>query len=163
MSTQRDTPASSHPLIQNGSVIGIQNLSAGSTEMQARLARQWNQAVTEFRNGKRFYPDLAIGNLRRRQVERKVEGARRDARAGGGKGKVKTPVGSESSTEGGSGGSGGRVGRGKVRFEEGQIEEVGRGEGSVDGGGGVEVSEGMEGLLRRMWIGDGSAAGAGED
>ena len=132
--------------------------------MQARLARQWSQAVTEFRNGKRFYPDLAIGNLRRRRVERKVEGARRDAR---GKGKVKTPVGSESSNEGA--GSGGRVGRGKVRFEVGRSPEVGRGEGSIGsgeeggGGGGGQVSEGVEGLLRRMWMGDGSGAGAGED
>ena len=163
MSTQRDTPASSHPLMQNGSVMGIQNLSAGSSEMQARLSRQWNQAVTEFRNGKRFYPDLAIGNLRRRQVERKVEASKRDARAGGGKVKVKTPVGSESSTEGG--GSGGRVGRGKVRFEVGRSPEVGRGEGSVGSieQGGGEVSEGVEGLLRRMWMGEGSGAGAGED
>ena len=131
--------------------------------MQARLARQWNQALTEFRNGKRFYPDLAIGSSRRRQVERKVEGARRDAR---GKVKVKTPVGSESSTEGMGVGSGGRVGRGKVRFEVGRSPEVGRGRGSGergDGDGEGEVSEGVEGLLRRMWMGEGSGAGAGED
>ena len=106
-----------------------------------------------------------IDNLRRAQVERKVEGARKDARVGGGKVKVKTPVGSESSTEGVGGG--GRVGRGKVRFEVGRSPEVGRGEGSVgsveEGVGGGEVSEGVEGLLRRMWMGDGSSAGAGED
>ena len=93
-------------------------------------------------------------------MERKVEGAKKDARAGGGKVKVKTPVGSESSTEGGGGASGGRVGRGKVRFEVGRSPEVGRGKGRE---GSVEVSEGVEGLLRRMWMGDGSAAGAGED
>ena len=95
-------------------------------------------------------------------MERKVEGARRDAR---GKGKVKTPVGSESSNEGGGGG---RVGRGKVRFEVGRSPEMGRGEGSVGSveegtAGGREVSEGVEGLLRRMWVGEGSGAGAGED
>ncbi len=103
-------------------------------------------------------------------MERKVEASRKDARAGGGKVKVKTPVGSESSTEGvvgGGGSSGGRVGRGKVRFEVGRSLEVGQREGSVgsveEGAGGGEVSEGVEGLLRRMWMGDGSGAGAGED
>lgn len=95
-------------------------------------------------------------------MERRVEGVRRDKR---GKGRVKTPMGSESSTEGQ------RVGRGKVRFEVGRSPEIGRGEGSVGsgeeggggGGGGGEVSEGVEGLLRRMWMGDGSGAGGGED
>ena len=152
--------------MQNGSVIGIQNLSAGSGEMHARLARQWNQALTEFRNGKRFYPDLAIGNCRRRQVEKRVEGARRDVR---GKVKVKTPVGSGSSTEG-VGSGGGRVGRGKVRFEVGRSLEAAQRDGSLeegdgdgDGSGRGEISEGVEGLLRRMWMGEGSGAGGGED
>lgn len=100
-------------------------------------------------------------------VDRRVEGVRR-AGAGGGKVRVKTPVGSESSTEGVGGGRG-RVGRGKVRFEVGRSpEEAGRRDGSAeqgdgDDGGGGEVSEGVEGLLRRMWMGEGAGGGGGED
>ena len=100
--------------------------------MAARLERQYQQAQLEYRNGRRFYPELLVGNISRSK----------DGKIGGGskKQKTKTPVGSGSSGER----------RGRVRFEVGSSpgKDLGNEEGSVEGDG-----EGVEGLLRRMWVG----------
>lgn len=150
MSTQRDPPSDQHPLLQHGSGFGIQNLSAGSKEMEARQARQWTQARVECANAKRFYPNLLAGSLKKKTVqnalhERKPDGQKKpDGKKvldGGQRGakSVKTPVGSsEGSTA---------QGRGRVRFEMGKgspesVEEH-EDDGTADGG--------VEGLLRRMW------------
>ena len=147
MSTQRDPPSDQHPLLQQGSGFGIQNLSAGSKEMEARQARQWTQARVECANAKRFYPDLLAGSLKKQAVQSKLHGRRLDGQKkldgkkvpDGQRGKnVKTPVGSSEGTA---------QGRGRIRFEVGKgspesVEEH-QEDGTVDGG--------VEGLLRRMW------------
>lgn len=142
MSSQREVTPAQQPLLQHGSVIGIQNLNAGSSEMAARLERQYQQAQLEYGNGRRFYPELLVGNISRRNVERKIDAARKDGKMGDGlkKQKTKTSVGSGSSGER----------RGRVRFEIGASpgKDMGSEDGSVEGDG-----EGVEGLLRRMWVG----------
>ena len=134
--------------MQHGSVIGIQNLSAGSSEMAARLERQYQQAQLEYRNARRFYPELLVGNISRRNVERKIDAARKDGKMGDGskKQKMKTPVGSGSSGER----------RGRVRFEVGASpgKDLGNEEGSME-----SDEEGVEALLRRMWVGSESVSG----
>ncbi|KAL2044767.1 hypothetical protein N7G274_002542 [Stereocaulon virgatum] len=144
MSSQREDAPAQQPLMQHGSVIGVQNLSAGSSDMAARLERQYQQAQLEYHNSRRFYPDLLVGNISRRNVERKIDIARKDGKMGDGSKhgiqKVKTPMGSGSSGER----------RGRVRFEVGSSpgKDLGSEEGSVEGDG-----EGVEGLLRRIWVG----------
>lgn len=152
MSTQRDPPSDQHPLLQQGSGFGIQNLSAGSKEMEARQARQWTQARVEYANAKRFYPDLLAGSLKKKAVQtalqtrkpdwqKKPDGKKvLDSGQRGGAKSVKTPVGS---SEGGT-----AQGRGRVRFEMGkgspELVEEQEDDGTADAGG-------VEGLLRRMW------------
>ena len=144
MSSQREDAPAQQPLMQHGSVIGVHNLSAGSSEMAARLERQYQQAQLEYRNGRRFYPELLVGYISRRNVERKIDVARKDGKMGDGlkqgKQKVKSPMGSGSSGER----------RGRVRFEVGGSpgKDLGSEEGSMEGD-----REGVEGLLRRMWVG----------
>ncbi len=149
MSTQRDPPSDQHPLLQQGSGFGIQNLSAGSKEMEARQARQWTQARVECANAKRFYPDLLAGSLKKQGVQSKLHHRRLDGQQRKTDGK-KAPDGhrgkSAKTTVGSS--EGAAVGRGRVRFEVGKgspesVEEEGE-EGAVE--------EGVEGLLRRMWV-----------
>lgn len=147
MSTQRDPPSDQHPLLQHGPGFGIQNLTAGSKEMEARQARQWTQARVEYANARRFYPDLLAGSLKKQAVASKLGGRKLDGQKkpdgkrapDGQSGKsVKTPVANsgEAAQE-----------RGRVRFEVGKgspesVEEREE-DGAVDGG--------VEGLLRRMW------------
>ena len=147
MSTQRDPPSDQHPLLQQGSGFGIQNLTAGSKEMEARQARQWTQARVECANARRFYPDLLAGSLKRQGVQRKLDGRKLDGqkKLDGKKlpdrhrGKsVKTPVGSSEAVQG----------RGRVRFEVGKGSPESVEEHEEDG----PVEEGVEGLLRRMWV-----------
>ncbi|KAK3175297.1 hypothetical protein OEA41_002544 [Lepraria neglecta] len=138
MSSQREVTPAQQPLMQHGSVIGIQNLSAGSSEMAARLERQYQQAQLEYRNGRRFYPELLVGNISRSKDGKIGDGSKKQ--------KTKTPVGSGSSGER----------RGRVRFEVGASpgKDLGNEEGSVEGDG-----EGVEGLLRRMWVGSEGVSG----
>lgn len=147
MSTQRDPPSDQHPLLQHGSGFGIQNLSAGSKEMEARQARQWTQARVECANAKRFYPDLLVGSLKKPGVQSKLHGRRLDRQKkpdekkmpDGHRGKsVKMPVGSSGEAA---------QGRGRVRFEVGKGSPE-----SVEEHEDVALDEGVEGLLRRMWV-----------
>lgn len=153
LSTLHDTPPSSHPLLfQHGSVIGVQNLSAGSGEMAARLAKQYQQAEREYRNARRFHPDLLVSQgLGKKAVDAKkrAESAKRkEAKTS----VTATPAGSSGDTRGG---------RSKVRFE------VGRSPGEADDGdenGSVEGEvEGISGLLRRMWEHHSDEGLVGED
>ncbi|KAF6230895.1 hypothetical protein HO173_011011 [Letharia columbiana] len=148
MSTQRDPPSDQHPLLQHGSGFGIQNLSAGSKEMEARQARQWTQARVECANAKRFYPDLLAGSLKQQAVQSKLDGRKFDGQKkldgkkapDGHKGKsVKTPVGNSGEAA---------HGRGRVRFEVGKGSPELVEEHEEDG----PMDEGVEGLLRRMWV-----------
>lgn len=160
MSTQRDPPSDQHPLLQQGSGFGIQNLSAGSKEMESRHARQFTQARIECRNAARFYPDLLARSLKIPAVQSKLDGRRLDGRKkpdgkkvpDGHRGKnVKAPVGSaEEATQG----------RGRVKFMAGKgspespdsMREHEDGD-AVDGD--------VEGLLRRMWL-QGDTSGSEE-
>lgn len=148
MSTQRDPPSDQHPLLQQGSGFGIQNLSAGSKEMEARQARQWTQARVECANATRFYPDLLARSLKKPVVQSRLEGRRQDWRKklegkkvpDGHRGKsIKTSVGSTGDAA---------QGRGRVRFEVGKGSPESLEEHEEDG----MVEEGVEGLLRRMWL-----------
>ena len=128
--------------MQHGSVIGIQNLSAGSSEMANRLARQYQQATVEFRNCRRFYPNLLVGDVAKKGVAKKIDAIKSKTE--------RSPVAS-------AGSSGDK--RGRVRFELGRSsqeadrEESGQGE--------AEEKGGVEDLLRRMWE-SGEAVGATE-
>ncbi len=148
MSTQRDPPSDQHPLLQHGSGFGIQNLSAGSKEMEARQARQWTQARVECANARRFYPDMLVRSLKKPGVRSKREGRRLDGRKkldgrkvpDGHRGKsIKTLVGSAGEVA---------QGRGRVRFEVGK----GSPESVEDNEDDRAMDEGVEGLLRRMWV-----------
>lgn len=147
MSTQRDPPSDQHPLLQQGSGFGIQNLSAGSKEMEARQARQWTQARVECANAKRFYPDLLAGSLKKQAVQGKLHGRKSDGQKkldgkklpDGQKGKsAKSPEEIPAGT---------MKGRGRVRFEMGKESPESLEEHEEDG----PVEEGVDGLLRRMW------------
>lgn len=157
MSTQRDPPSDQHPLLQHGSGFGIQNLSAGSKEMEARQARQWTQAKVEYANARRFYPDLLVSSFRKPAMqsklnERKMDGQKKlDGKKApdGHRGKsFKTAVATSAETA---------AGRGRVRFEVGKgspesVEDLEE-DGALDGG--------VEDLLRRMWV-QGEASGGEE-
>ena len=130
MSTLHDTPSSSHPLMfQHGSVVGIQNLNAGSGEMAARLARQYQQAEREYRNARRFYPDLLVGQGISKKVSEKTK-KKADSLKGKG---VKTPISGTSLGSSAERSSG----RGRARFEVGRSPGDAE-DGDEDGGGGDE-------------------------
>ncbi|CAF9907631.1 MAG: hypothetical protein ALECFALPRED_003557 [Alectoria fallacina] len=148
MSTQRDPPSDQHPLLQTGPGFGIQNINPGSKEMEARQARQWTQARVEYANARRFNPDLLAGSLKRPGVQSKLHGRKWDGQkkldrkkgSDGHRGKsVKTPAGNSGDAA---------PARGRVRFEvgKGSPESV---EEHVEEG---ALEEGVEGLLRRMWV-----------
>ena len=148
MSTQRDPPSDQHPLLQQGSGFGIQNLSAGSKEMEARQARQWTQARVEYANAKRFYPDLLARSLRKPGVQVKLDGWKLDGRRKlDGK---KVPDGPRGKSVKSSVESAGDAtqGRGRVRFEVGKGSPESLEEHEEEG----TMDEGVEGLLRRMWV-----------
>ena len=104
--------------------------------MAARMTRQYQQAQLEYRNARRFYPDLAVGqHLSKKVVEAKKQAERAKSKSSG----TKTPtgtvsLGSSAETTGGRG----RVGGGSP---EGTCEER-----SVHGEEGA-----LEDLMRRMW------------
>ena len=103
--------------------------------MASRLTRQYQQANLEFRNARRFYNDLLVGNLAKKGLSRKVEEARNKS--------AKAPVASVTSV----GSSGER--RGRVRFEVGR--SSGEADRELDAHGESEADGGVDGLLRRMW------------
>lgn len=148
MSTQRDPPSDQHPLLQQGSGFGIQNLSAGSKEMEARQARQWTQARVECANAKRFYPDLLARSLKKPVVQSKLEGRRLDwQKKLDGKKVPDEHRGKSVKTSAGSTGDAAQ-GRGRVRFEVGKGSPESLEEHEEDG----IIDDGVEGLLRRMWL-----------
>ena len=162
MSTQRDPPSDQHPLLQQGSGFGTQYLSAGSKEMEARQARQFTQARVECRNAARFYPDLLARSLKKPGVQSKLDGRRLDGRKkldgkkvpGGHQGgkNVKTPVGSaEEATQG----------RSRVKFMVGKGGSPESPDSVREHEDGDVVDEGVEGLLRRMWV-QGDTSGSEE-
>lgn len=142
MSTLRDTPSSQHPLLQHGSVTGVQNLSTSGDEVKARYAREYSRAHAEYRNAVRFYPDLISGAVGKKEVREKVEKITADEqkRLDSQKAKGKGRTSAESSAETGAS-------RGRVRFE------VGRSPGEGEGSDGEEphTGDGVQGLLERMW------------
>ncbi|KAK4695183.1 hypothetical protein P7C71_g2526, partial [Lecanoromycetidae sp. Uapishka_2] len=142
MSTLRDTPSSQHPLLQHGSVIGIQNLSASGDEVKARYAREYARAHAEYRNAVRFYPDLITRALGKKgvkdQIERVKAWEQKKLDSQKAKGKGKTSAGSSAETA---------ASRGRVRFE------VGRSPAEGDGSDGEDhhAEDDVRGLLERMW------------
>lgn len=140
MSTLRDTPSSQHPLLQHGSVIGIQNLSASGDEVKARYAREYARAHAEYKNAVRFYPNLISGAVGKKGVREGVEKIKAWEQKKNHKatGKGKTSAGSSAETG---------ASRGRVRFE------VGRSPGEGEGSDGEEhhAGDGVQGLLERMW------------
>ena len=142
MSTMHDTVSSSHPLMfQHGSVIGVQNLNAGSVEMAARMARQFEQGSMEYKNARRFHPALLPGQVLNKKAATKKKSTTQ-------KGKnTKTPASTPptASTSAEASGS-----RGRVRFEVGRSPkdaENGSGAGSERQG----AVGGTAGTLRRLW------------
>ena len=116
--------------------------------MEARQARQWTQARVEYANAKRFYPDLLARSLRKPGVQVKLDGWKLDGRRkldgkkvpDGPRGKsVKTSVESAGDAT---------QGRGRVRFEVGKGSPESLEEHEEEG----TMDEGVEGLLRRMWV-----------
>lgn len=115
-----------------------------------RKQNQWNQAEREYQNGRNFVGIIAKG-LERLEKRGKFRGARdgRDdmkERDGGRRNErnaiVSTSV--ESRPES----------RGRIRFEIGRRQGEERMDADTDSDGG-----GLEGLLRRMWEGDGQSGG----
>ena len=146
MATLRDTPPSQHPLLQTGTMIGMQHFGTGGEEIKARYAREYNRAQAEFRNAVRFYPDVVRGRLNKRGMKERLERLKaaetRKREGGKGKARLKTPVGSSDDAS---------VSRGRVRFDVGRSpaeEEEEEERGSADEGDRVE---GVRGLLERMW------------
>ena len=146
MSTLHDTPSSSHPLMfQNGTVNGIQNLNAGSVEMAARLARQFQQGEMEYKNARRFHPNLLPGNGLSKKAVGKKKSLGQKAKSAA-KSLASTPPTSTSAETAAS------RGRGRVRFEIGRSPKDAE-DGNNNEGGEQQQGQmgGMEGMLRRMW------------
>lgn len=130
--------------------------------MEARQARQFTQARVECRNAARFYPDLLARSLKKPGVQSKLDGRRLDGRKkldgkkvpGGHQGgkNVKTPVGSaEEATQG----------RSRVKFMVGKGGSPESPDSVREHEDGDVVDEGVEGLLRRMWV-QGDTSGSEE-
>ncbi|KAI4238793.1 MAG: hypothetical protein L6R40_005648 [Gallowayella cf. fulva] len=127
------------------------NLSLNGNErtVDERKQRQWDQAEVEYHNGRKFVGVVAKG-LERLEKRGKLGAAKdgrheRDAgRRGGGDRHVVVSTSAESRPES----------RGRIRFEMGGRQGDERLDGDADSDGG-----GLEGLLRRMWEGDGTSGG----
>ncbi|KAL8771831.1 MAG: hypothetical protein Q9209_002769 [Squamulea sp. 1 TL-2023] len=135
--------------LTNGAHSSFANLSLIGNErsVDERKQRQWEQAEVEYRNGRKFVGIVAkglerlekrgkLGRVRDDVKER--DGTRRNDRSG----IVSTSA--ESRPES----------RGRIRFEIGGRHGDERMDGDTDSDGG-----GLEGLLRRMWEGDGQSGG----
>lgn len=149
ISTNREpahAPAVQPPLAMMHGANAVAGL--GTERSAERRVRQWEQAELEFRNGRRFHDMLAEGvaRLDKRSAEKKKKkrGRERDD-ARGGEEQAHAGAGSRPPSRPSS--------RGRVRFEIGTRDGDNEEEAEDEGEGGVE------GLLRRMWVGNGSAAG----
>ena len=154
----RDPPISSHPLLMNrGSMLNMAGtISSNVGDIEKKLKYQYAQAQRDLNNSRKYYPDVMIGKIpekaiRRYQLEKDKERRGRD------KAKKDSGSGEGSSAETAktvgpiSGTSEGTQSRGRVRFEVGSRSFEDRGKDrpvSRDRVG----NEGVEGLLRRMWI-----------
>lgn len=149
ISTNREpahAPAVQPPLAMMHGANAVAGL--GTERSAERRIRQWEQAELEFRNGRRFHDMLAEGvaRLDKRSAGKKKKRGREREDARGGEEQAHTGAGSRPPSRPAS--------RGRVRFEIGTREGEGEEEGKDEREGGVE------GLLRRMWEGNESAAGA---
>ncbi|KAI4225059.1 MAG: hypothetical protein L6R36_004186 [Xanthoria steineri] len=141
------------PVVQppaTGAHASFANLGLMGNEggMDQRKRNQWNQAEREYQNGRNFIGIIAKG-LERLEKRGKVNGARdvRDdmrERDGGRRSERSTIVSTSVESRPES--------RGRIRFEIGGRQGDERNEADTDSDGG-----GLEGLLRRMWEGDGQS------
>ncbi|KAL8705479.1 MAG: hypothetical protein Q9201_001410 [Fulgogasparrea decipioides] len=160
ISTNREparAPAVQPPL--SGAHASFANLSLIGNErgVDERKQRLWEQAEVEYENGRRFVGVVGKG-LERLEKRSKVGGGQaKDGRSGDTKERTAERIknerhlltGMSTSVESRS------ESRGRVRFEVGRgLTGQERGDGDTDSDGG-----GLEGLLRRMWEGDGHSGG----
>jgi len=148
-STQRDTPSSTHPLLNQGAMLNMTG-ALSATDMAGRLRRQYSEAARDVDGGRKYYPDLIMRKLPdRRAQEHGLSG--RDS--GRGRGTPKLGVSASSVGAGSVGSDDGKAqGRGRVRFDVGgrSVEDLASERASED------REEGVEGLLRRMWLAPGA-------
>ncbi|KAI4188372.1 MAG: hypothetical protein L6R41_002203, partial [Letrouitia leprolyta] len=131
--------------------LSLTNSHDGSIEDRKR--KQWDQADTEYTNARRFVGVVGKGVERLGKKEGRAIGGKEDGNDDGGKG-VAGGVESGRKKEDSKNlvvSMSAESQRGRVRFEVGDDGAEG-GDGESDGGG-------LEGLLRRMWEGDGQSAG----
>ncbi|KAL8674584.1 MAG: hypothetical protein Q9168_001027 [Polycauliona sp. 1 TL-2023] len=146
------------PVVQpptSGAHASFANLSLMGSEgnLESRKQSQWIQAEAEYQNGRNFVPILAKG-LERLEKGGKIKSGIRDGRDDAAKDRdggrrseraaamVSTSVESRPAS------------RGRIRFEIGGRQGDEKMDGDTDSDGG-----GLEGLLRRMWEGDGQSGG----
>ena len=154
MHTLQDAPGQSQPLLyQNGSLVSVDNIDPDDgVEMKARLDRQWQQAMGEYKNCRRIYgPSFFLPNNFDQLLSRS-RGPHKDRK---GKGVAGGKLPSGNATPVGSVGERSSVSsRGRVHFQVGKSPEDGGEDGKSEDGsvedGGTEG--GLDGLLRRMWM-----------
>jgi len=121
-----------------------------AADMAGRLRRQYSEAARDVDGGRKYYPDLIMRKLPdRRAQEHGVSG--RDG--GRGRGTPKLGVSANSVGAGSVGSDDGKAqGWGRVRFDVGgrNVEDLASERASED------REEGVEGLLRRMWLAPGA-------
>ncbi|KAL9129557.1 MAG: hypothetical protein Q9217_002013 [Psora testacea] len=153
----RDPPITTHPLLMNpGSMLNTAGtISINAEDIEKRLRRQYAQAQKDVGSCRKYYPDIITGKIPEKAIKRHQKDKYRERR---GREKVTKDSGSgggssaeTAKTRGAlSGSSEGTQGPGRVRFEIGSrsFEDGPEGRGDEDGIG----DDGLEGLLRRMWI-----------
>ncbi|KAL8735880.1 MAG: hypothetical protein Q9181_002629 [Wetmoreana brouardii] len=160
ISTNREparAPAVQPPL--SGAHASFANLSLMGNERGVDERKQWlwEQAEVEYENGRRFVGVVGKG-LERLEKRSKVGGGQgKDGRIGDVKERAAERIKNERHLLTGVSTSAESrpESRGRVRFEVGRgLAGPGRGDGDTDSDGG-----GLEGLLRRMWEGDGHSGG----
>ncbi|KAL8909681.1 MAG: hypothetical protein Q9171_004952 [Xanthocarpia ochracea] len=133
-----------HPSFANVSIMG------NEVELAKKKNEEWERAVLEYRNGRKFVGILAKG-AERLQKRGKLSGAKDGKddvkeRDGGRRSERNTVVSTSAESRPAS--------RGRIRFEIGGRHGDERNDGDTDSDGG-----GLEGLMRRMWEGDGQSGG----
>ncbi|KAL8715920.1 MAG: hypothetical protein Q9220_000587 [cf. Caloplaca sp. 1 TL-2023] len=151
MSTNREephAPAVTLPISNAPESFKKEQKMNSERSTEERNHRLWDQAEVEYRNGRRFIGVVGKG-LERLEKRGKIGGlkeGRDDARErnGGRKGDMSPLVSTSADSRPES--------RGRIRFEIGRSfgDERSEGDAASDGGG-------LEGLLRRMWEGDGQS------
>ena len=154
----RDPPISSHPLLMNqGSMLNMAGtISSNASDMEKRLKRQYAQAQRDVNNSRKYYADVITGKIpekavRRYQLDKDKERRGRD------KGKKDSGSGGGSSADTAktvgpiSGTSEETQSRGRVKFEVGSKSFEDRAKDRPVRRDGV-ANEGVDGLLRRMWM-----------